>query len=148
VHHDILLPKVNFYGISGMANKLLKSYIKDRYQRVVLKDKFSSNLTSEWERVRHGVPLGSVLGPLLFLTYINDLPRTINNLANSVLFADDTSIIISNTNLQEFKHNIDVILQETNDWFLNNLLTLNYKKTHFLQFLAKKQNEIKIQIIT
>jgi hypothetical protein len=99
VNHDILLSKLNFYGISGMANKLMKSYIKDRYQRVVLKDKFSNNLTSEWERVRHGVLQGSVLRPLLFLVYINDLPRTINNFANSVLFADDTSIIISNTNL-------------------------------------------------
>jgi len=49
VNHDILLSKLNFYGISGIANKLLKSYIKDRYQRVVMKDKFSNNITSEWE---------------------------------------------------------------------------------------------------
>jgi len=89
-----------------------------------------------------------VLGPLLFLIDINDLPRTINNFANSVLIADGTSIIISNTDVQEFKHNIDAVLQETNDWFFNNLLTLNYNKTHFLQFFVKKQNEIKIQIIT
>ena len=59
-----------------------------------------------------------MLGPLLSLIYIRDLPRTIYNFANSVLFADDTSIIISNTDIQEFKHNIDAVLQETNDWFL------------------------------
>jgi len=94
VNHDILLSKLNFYGISGKANKLLESYIKDRYQRVVMKDKFSNKLTSKWEQIKHGVPQGSVLGPLLFLIYINNLPRTINNFANSVLFADDTSIII------------------------------------------------------
>ena len=64
------------------------------------------------------------------------------------MFADDTSIIISNTDLHEFKHNIDVVLQETNNWFISNLLALNYNKTHFLQFLVKKQNEIKIQIMT
>ena len=112
-----------------------------------MKDKFSNNLTSQWERVKHGVPHGSVLGPLLFLIYINDLPRTINNFANSILFADDTSIIISNTDLHEFKHNVDVVLQETNNWFISKLLTLNYNKTHFLQFFVK-QNEIKIQLMT
>jgi hypothetical protein len=145
VNHDILLSKLNFYGISGRANKLLKSYITDRYQRVVISDKFSNKITSEWIRIKHGVPQGSVLGPLLFLIYINDLPRTIDNFANSILFADDTSIIITNTDVQKFKHNIDVTLHELTNWFLSNLLTLNYNKTHFLQFLVKKQNEIKIQ---
>jgi len=121
VDHDILLSKLNYYGISGKANELLKSYIKDRYQRVVMYDKFSNKLASEWKQIKHGVPQGSVLGPLLFLIYINDLQRTIDNYANSVLFADDTSIIITNTDAQEFKQNIDVAIQETNNWFLSNL---------------------------
>jgi transposase-like protein len=88
------------------------------------------------------------LGPSLFIIYINDLTKIINNFANSVLFADDTSVIITNTDAQEFKHNIDVVLQEITNWFLSNVLTLNYNKTQFLQFFAKKPNEIKKQIIT
>jgi len=140
VDHDILLTKLNHYGISGKAKELLKSYIKDRYQRVVMYDKFSNKLASEWKRIKHGVPQGSVLEPLLFLIYINDLLRTIDNYANSVLFADETSIIITNTDAQEFKQNINVGIQETNNWFLSNLLTMNYNKTHFLQFFVKKQN--------
>jgi hypothetical protein len=138
VNHDILLSKLKFYGVSGKANKLLKSYITDRYQGVVISDNFWNKSTSECKRIKHGVPQGSVLEPLLFLIYINDLPKTINNFANSVLFTDDTSIIITNTDAQEFKHNIDVVLQEITNWFLSNLLTLNYNKTHFLQFFVKK----------
>jgi len=106
-----------------------------------LYDKFSNKLVSEWKCVKYGVPQGSVLGPLLFRIYINDLPRTIDKYANSVLFADDTSIIVTNTDAQKFKQTIDIAIQETNDWFLSNLLTVNYNKTQFLQFFAKKQNK-------
>jgi hypothetical protein len=87
-----------------------------------------------------------VLDPLLFLIYTNDLSLTISKLANPILFADDTSIIISNTNPDEFKNNINSVMTETISWFQSNLLTLNCNKTHFLQFLTKKYNEIKVQI--
>jgi len=97
--------------------------------------------------VKHGVPQGSILGPLLFLIYINDLSLSINKLANPILFADDTTIIISNTNPEEFKNNINSVMTEITNWFQSNLLTMNYNKTHFMQFLTKKQNERKIQII-
>jgi len=82
-----------------------------------------------------------------FLIYINDLSRTISSVANSILFADDTSIIISNINLEEFKNNINLVMNETVNWFKSNILTLNCNKTHFLQFLTKKQNEMKIRIV-
>ena len=148
VDHDILLTKLKFYGISGKSNKLMESYLKDRFQRVVLNDKFANKLTSEWRRIKHGVPQGSILGPLLFLIYINDLPRTLDNYAVSVLFADDTSIIISNTNVHEYKRNLKLAIHETNNWFANNLLTVNYNKTHFLQFFTKKRKEVPFQIVT
>ena len=85
---------------------------------------------------------GSVLGPLLFLIYIyiNDLSLRISKLANLILFADDTSIIISNANPEEFKNNINSVMTEITNWFQSNFLTLNCNKTHFMQFLTKKQN--------
>jgi len=79
-----------------------------------------------------------VLGPLLFLIYINNLSLSINKLASPILFADDTTIIISNTNPQEFKNNINLIMTKITNWFQSNLLTLSCNIKHFMQFLTKK----------
>ena len=147
VNHNILLEKMKFYGITGTAYKLMQSYLDNRYQRTLITDSKSDKVTSSWEHIRHGVPQGSVLGPLLFLIYINDFPLTISKLANSIIFADDASIVISNTNQESFRNSINSTMIEIINWFQSNLLTLNCEKTHFLQFLTKKQNEIKLQIV-
>jgi len=118
----------------------MQSYPDNRYQRTVIKDKILNKLSSSWEITRHGVPQGSVLGPLLFLVYVNDLPITISKIAKSIIFADDTSIIITNDNKVDFINTVCLTMTEISNWFRSNLLTLNYDKTDFLQFLTKKQN--------
>ena len=97
VNYDILLSKCEFHGFIGKTNTLVRSYLNHRYQRVLKDNSFSNNSTfSEWGKIKHGVPQGSVLGPLFFLLYINDLPNIIADLLKLVRFADDTSIITAN----------------------------------------------------
>jgi len=138
INHEIILAKMKFYGISGIANTLMELYLENRYQRVSVNNSKPNKLCSKWVHVKHGVPQGSILGTLLFLIDINDLSLSINKLANPILFADDMTIIISNTNPQEFKNNINSVMTEITNWFQSNLLTLNCNKTHFMQFLTKK----------
>ena len=80
--------------------------------------------------ITDGVPQGSVLGPLLFLLYINDLPNAISDLSTPILFADDTSLIVSSPESLQLEEDINAVMQNLNKWFHSNLLFLNYK-THF-----------------
>jgi hypothetical protein len=82
-----------FYGITETSLKLIKSYLEDRYQRVII-DNNSPDSCSNWGEIKYGIPQGSILRPLLFLLYSNDLPKTINDNAEFVLFADGTSSFI------------------------------------------------------
>ena len=134
-----------FYGIIGKANNLIKSYLQNRYQRVQIK-KDLLNYCSDWELITDGVPQGSILGPLFFLLYINDLPNTISDLATPILFADDTSLIISNPDSSQFEKDINTVIQTLNRWFHSNLLFLNFEKTHFLQFLTTNTNVTKLHL--
>ena len=72
VNHNILLAKMEYYGVKGVMYTLIKSYLADRYQRV----KFNSKL-SNWDKINIGVLQGSILGPLLFFIYVNDLPSSV-----------------------------------------------------------------------
>jgi hypothetical protein len=105
-----------------------------------------NSTSSGWEIVKHGVPQGSILGPLFFLLYVNDLPTITTNKARIILCADDTSVIISNPSFQDFKTNMNKVLADINEWLKTNLLLLNFKKIHYLQFRTKNSMENDIRI--
>jgi hypothetical protein len=108
----------------------------DRQQSTVLNRNTASGV-SEWQNVKQGVPQGSVLGPLLLLIHINDLPFIINSESKPILFADDTSILCCKTNFNKLNIALKEILESINTWFLKNLLTLYLNKTKSVQFLTK-----------
>ena len=90
----------------------------------------------KWETIKSGVPQGSILGPLLFVICMNDLPRGVNQLASPIIYADDTSVLVSAKNLEELEMKVNITLQHITDWFSINGLTLNMEKTNFIKFRA------------
>ena len=143
VNHEVLLSKLEFYGIKGKAKLWFESYFSNRYQRVVITDtKLNLNDSSTWGKMRHGVPQGSILGPLLFLLYVNDLPKIINEKTVPILFADDTSVLVTSLNYNDLHVKINSALHSINEWFKVNQLSINFNKTHYIHFSASNNKPI------
>jgi hypothetical protein len=87
-----------------------------------------------------------VLGPLLFLIFINDLPTFLNDKPVSIWFVDDTSILLSDSNLADFNNNINTVFKILNNWFKQNLLSSNFTKTQLVNFTTRNNNQIDINI--
>ena len=126
--NSILLQKLNHCGIRGISNHWIKNYLKGRRQFVVY-DKTSSFTNT----IHCGDPQGSILGPLLFLLYINDLPKCSSSL-DFILFAEDTNIICSNDDPDTLKVVLNKDRQIISNWFKLNKLSLNVAKTNYMIF--------------
>jgi hypothetical protein len=117
VNHNILIFKLEFYGITSRANNLIKSYLSDRYQRVLIKNNYSKYCFSDWVKVKQEFPQGSIPGPLYFLLYINDLPGIINNISKPTIFPEDTNIFVTHSNYVDFKNEINIVIEKISKWF-------------------------------
>jgi len=135
-----------FNGVHGKFRSLLESYLKDRYQSLSPGNLNLSNNDSEWLEIKCGVPQGSILGPLLFLIYINDLTFLSRKNSNIVLYADDTTIIYTDPNKDNYILQISLLLMDLNNWFQSNLLNFNLNKTNYLEFKPTKRLGEDIQL--
>ena len=131
VNHNILLQKLEKYGIRGIPLKFMESYLSNRYQYVKMNDK-----SSKLELIDIGIPQGSIMGPLLFLLYINDLPNASNFFVK--LFADDTFLSLSSPNFNELKKKTNNEIRKIFNWLVANKLTLNIKKSQFMIISKRK----------
>ena len=134
VNHEILLSKLNKYGIRGRVNDWFRNYLLNRKQRVRIRNSFS-----ECRNIRIGLPQGSALSPILFLIYINDLPSVSNKLS-SILFADDATLSLSDKNFGNLVENLNSELGKIDVWTKCNRLTVNYEKTVGIIFSKRPYN--------
>lgn len=133
VSHKILLDKLYDIGITEKPLELLKSYLSDRYQIVKLADHKSNP-----KQITYGVPQGSILGPLLFLIYINNI-STLELKGDLSLYADDTSLFYFGHSVESINQDAQNDLNILNEWFRSNLLTINVAKTNYMIFAAKNK---------
>jgi hypothetical protein len=133
IDHAILLKKLEIYGIRGVVLQWFESYLSNRTQCVCINDVLSNPTL-----IKCGVPQGSILGPLLFTLYVNDIEYA-SKLLKFVMFADDTNLLLSDTNLDVLISTMNIELLKVTNWFKINKLSLNIKKTHFMIFHPRQK---------
>ena len=134
VNHAILLSKLQAYGIRDSANQWFCSYLRNRMQTCLV----NCNKSSE-TYLPCGVPQGTILGPLLFLLYINDLPNCLVH-SQPRMYADDTSITYASNVVEEIERCVNIDLDRIRIWLAANKLTLNTTETEFLLIGSRQRH--------
>ena len=133
VGHEILLSKLNTYGIEGMENNWFKSYLNSRNQKC-----FVNGCLSQNRFLSCGIPQGTILGPLLFILYINDLPNCLSY-TQPRMYADDTNLSFASDSIDVIEHNMNHDLANVKEWLIANKLTLNKSKSEFMLISSRQR---------
>ena len=135
VDHNILISKLEHYGVRGTALRWFKSYLSNRQQYVEF-----NGISSESCEIKCGVPQGSILGPLLFLLYINDLCN-VSKVVDFILFADDTNIFFSHKDFNLLPEILNSEMLKLTQWCRANKLSINFKKSNFMVFRPRQRRQ-------
>ena len=144
VNISILLQKLNKYGIRHNSYNILSSYLSERTQSVKIRNAYSS-----YRHITMGVPQGSILGPILFIIYINDLPNLSSNIT-CLSYADDTAILFRGDDIAHLQLKVNTLMMQINSWFNANFLSLNVSKTYTQHYTTRSLDfnlEVKINNI-
>lgn len=134
ISHSILLEKMHSYGIKGNSLDFFSSYLSARKQKVVIGD-----IKSSYGYIKCGVPQGSVLGPILFSLYINDVPRSLQR-SRALMYADDTVLVFTGHSLADLQNDAMTDLSNISEWFARNQLTVNCTKTKYMVFHSRRKH--------
>ena len=132
INHAILLKKMSFYGFNYHTSKWFQSYLNKIKQIVSCRNQLSGKC-----QLQIGVPQGSVLGPLLFLIYVNDINRHVH-LGSCNIYADDTLIYCTGNNITELKYNIQKCVTDVHEWYESNKLVINTSKSNVMLLTTRQ----------
>ena len=136
IKHEILLSKLSHYGIRGIALDLICDYLTNRKQFVF----YDNDCYSQLSDISIGVPQGSVLGPLFFIIYVNDIISCMDDSVKIILFADDTNIFISASTAEELYRKANMVLFKLKNYIDANYLHINLKKSKYMHFRSSRAN--------
>jgi hypothetical protein len=139
INHNILLYKLEYYGFRGIVLDWFKNYLSNRKQYV-----YFNSSDSQLKDIVCGVPQGSILGPLLFILYINDITST-SNILDFILFADDTTIVYSHEDIDSQINVVNNELKEVSGWFKANKLSVNATKTNYMILGTSHMTSVKVE---
>ena len=126
INHELLLKKMRLeFGVVGRAEEWFRSYLSGRRQRVCV-----GQATSPWMTPRFGVPQGSILGPLMFILFVNALPKAVKHCSTN-MYADDTTIYTAAETTEQALETLSIDANSTMDWYRQNKLIVNVEKTPY-----------------
>ena len=135
VPHGLLVAKLQAYGISLNGCELIYSYLKNRRQRVKVSDK-----RSEWSNIKRGIPQGSLMGPVLFNIFVNDLVLRLEKMCSIYNYADDNTLSYCHRDIKVVKHNLEKVCDSAIQWFIRNHMKANPDKFQFM-IIGKKNDD-------